>query len=677
MLRLLLLLFTWTVLGSSLFGQNTGDYRSKSDGNWGWYGRWERYNGSAWLDATSGQGYPGQYSVPGNVEIRNNVTLNIDPANNIGSLDINTGTLELSNHNLTVNGETNIVSSLIDSDPDGLIIFYGQINVAASATWNSSGSPTSHLLFYGNIVNNSNNVFIARARAAADIVLSGTGSMTLDYFEYNYDSYSITNQITVNINLGLNSNSTDGAQWINEGTLNYRSFDEVLMGSNGVLDASYTGNTVNYSGTGYQQVITPLSSYYNLSTSGSDTKDMVSNLLIAGDLLIGTSTTLNTNDYNITLAGNWTDQGSFSPGTGTVTFNGNTSQAITDASDETFYNLTLNNTGTTGNDNLILADDVYCTRTLRMQSGNIQTGSNVLTITRSNANSLNHTSGIIIGRLSRRVGSTGYNYLFPVGTDSWYRPAVYNFSNLGSTIYITSEFVASSPGAFTPYLDDGTDQLNYAFTDGYWSFSSSATPAVTYSLALDGSGFTSNTIDANSRISGRDAGSTAWDDPGGVNSSVTGSVITRTGLGILNTTSFDYCFAGRCTINANAGPDVSICKGSSVTLNGSGGDTYSWSPATGLSNPNIQDPLASPSVTTTYTLTATRGSCISTDQVTVTVNQVPAAVLGYAYQKILTIDGSRVVGTNNDFPVLIHLTDNDIKNHVLNANGYDIIFTDT
>jgi len=70
---------------------------------------------------------------------------------------------------------------------------------------------------------------------------------------------------------------------------------------------------------------------------------------------------------------------------------------------------------------------------------------------------------------------------------------------------------------------------------------------------------------------------------------------------------------------ANAGNDVSTCAGTGVQLNGSGGSNYSWSPATGLSNPNIANPIANPATTTTYTLTVSNGSCSSTDAVIVTV----------------------------------------------------------
>jgi len=89
---------------------------------------------------------------------------------------------------------------------------------------------------------------------------------------------------------------------------------------------------------------------------------------------------------------------------------------------------------------------------------------------------------------------------------------------------------------------------------------------------------------------------------------------------------------------ANAGPDVTICNGSGTQINGSGGTTYSWSPATGLSNPNIANPVASPAATTTYVLTVSNGpSCSSTDMVIVTVGGAsitPTAVISTASSNI-------------------------------------------
>ncbi|NNK80218.1 MAG: gliding motility-associated C-terminal domain-containing protein, partial [Flavobacteriales bacterium] len=66
-----------------------------------------------------------------------------------------------------------------------------------------------------------------------------------------------------------------------------------------------------------------------------------------------------------------------------------------------------------------------------------------------------------------------------------------------------------------------------------------------------------------------------------------------------------------------------------VNLNAQGGDSYVWSPIDGLSDPEIADPTASPSDTTTYTVTVSLGNgCSSTDQVTVNVNLLPEVSAG-------------------------------------------------
>ena len=80
---------------------------------------------------------------------------------------------------------------------------------------------------------------------------------------------------------------------------------------------------------------------------------------------------------------------------------------------------------------------------------------------------------------------------------------------------------------------------------------------------------------------------------------------------------------------ANAGPDVEICSGQSVNLNATGGVSYAWLPQAGLSNAFIANPVASPIVTTVYTVTVTNaGGCSDEDEITVTVNPLPIVDAG-------------------------------------------------
>ncbi|MBK8499596.1 MAG: choice-of-anchor L domain-containing protein [Flavobacteriales bacterium] len=65
-----------------------------------------------------------------------------------------------------------------------------------------------------------------------------------------------------------------------------------------------------------------------------------------------------------------------------------------------------------------------------------------------------------------------------------------------------------------------------------------------------------------------------------------------------------------------------ICAGGNAPLNASGGLSYSWSPAAGLNNASIPGPVAAPAATTTYTVTATAGSCTGAASAFVQVSSI-------------------------------------------------------
>jgi len=74
----------------------------------------------------------------------------------------------------------------------------------------------------------------------------------------------------------------------------------------------------------------------------------------------------------------------------------------------------------------------------------------------------------------------------------------------------------------------------------------------------------------------------------------------------------------------SAGTDVSICAGSSTNLSASGAISYLWSPASALSCTNCANPLATPAVSTVFTVSGTDiYGCVNSDQVNVTVNPLP------------------------------------------------------
>ncbi len=94
-------------------------------------------------------------------------------------------------------------------------------------------------------------------------------------------------------------------------------------------------------------------------------------------------------------------------------------------------------------------------------------------------------------------------------------------------------------------------------------------------------------------------------------SSMTSNVVTIGGAGAGSGT--------RTTVNA--------CGGEEVTLSASTGTSYLWSPATGLSDPTVANPIANVSTSTTYIVTVggTAG-CGTVDTVRVEVTQAPVIV---------------------------------------------------
>ncbi|MFH0865123.1 MAG: PKD domain-containing protein [Bacteroidota bacterium] len=71
-----------------------------------------------------------------------------------------------------------------------------------------------------------------------------------------------------------------------------------------------------------------------------------------------------------------------------------------------------------------------------------------------------------------------------------------------------------------------------------------------------------------------------------------------------------------------------ICLGDSIQLAVSGATSYTWSPATGLNTASGNIVIASPAVTTVYTVTGSNALCWASQSITVVVNSIPYAEAG-------------------------------------------------
>jgi len=101
--------------------------------------------------------------------------------------------------------------------------------------------------------------------------------------------------------------------------------------------------------------------------------------------------------------------------------------------------------------------------------------------------------------------------------------------------------------------------------------------------------------------------------------------------------------AGTCTavatttVTVNPLPVVTVNSGTicigqqTATLTAGAASTYTWSPATGLSSANGSPVTATPTITTSYTVTGTDANgCVNTNTTSVTVNTLPIIILNNA-----------------------------------------------
>jgi uncharacterized delta-60 repeat protein len=108
-----------------------------------------------------------------------------------------------------------------------------------------------------------------------------------------------------------------------------------------------------------------------------------------------------------------------------------------------------------------------------------------------------------------------------------------------------------------------------------------------------------------------------------VNASGTYSVTILTATGCAGASSQSVTVFPAPTIDA--GPDVSVCQSTTVQICATGGATYAWTPAFGLSDTTIACPQAGPTSNTTYIVYGTTvNGCTSSDTVSVNLYPLPS-----------------------------------------------------
>ncbi len=128
----------------------------------------------------------------------------------------------------------------------------------------------------------------------------------------------------------------------------------------------------------------------------------------------------------------------------------------------------------------------------------------------------------------------------------------------------------------------------------------------------------------------------------GPTETTTYTVIT-TNNGCSETAEDEVVVTVNLTLDLDAGTDVEICSGNSITLTATGAENYEWS--TGETTASI---TVNPEDTTSYTVSSSNDECSVSDQVIVTVNDLPTVNAG---EDVSICSGEEIVlmanGTGN------------------------------
>ncbi len=432
--KYLIIIVLLIILCNNTFSQTNGDYRSKATGNWDNTASWQKFISGSWQNATD---YPAQNSASGLVTIQSghNITLTVSPINNLGSLTIDGSLLfsSISQQTLKVAG-----------------------NVSNAGTINMSGG--YHQLKIGGDFSNQG-VFTA---GVATVEFNGTTG-----------NQQVGSATFYSLSLTSAGNKTLQGEVVVNGTFTTSVTTTVVCGNhnltlNGIVTnngaLSVDNNTVTFGGATAQNVIR--GSYYNLSIAGSGVKTLQGAVTVNNTYSSATGTTLACTNNNLTFNGNFTNNGSLTVTTNTITYSGDNEQNIIPT---TYSSLVLSGLGAK---NLIVGTGVSGTFYLNT---NLNCGNYNLTL---NGNAINSNGILSCGSNTVTYGGTLAQNIIPA-----------NYNNLtinGAGIkYLTGNTIVNNSFTMNTHLNCGNNNITFAgvinYTAGTLTVGSNT---VTYSASV-------------------------------------------------------------------------------------------------------------------------------------------------------------------------------------------------
>ena len=530
------------------------------------------------LSPTTGLELPSSASALNNLTVGGNITLDKTITIN-GNLNLNSGTLSASTFNVTMAGATfsangggfssastgvvtfsragttTLSGSTIDGTQFGNLTINSGATVSApnanlnvSGTWSNSGTFTANS---GTVTfNGSSQSLNPNAQPFNNVVFAGSGTKTLA------GQLDVTGTLTINSTLDVGSNNpiNVAGSWTNSGTF------------------TANGGTVTFNGAA-QSINSAGQPFFNLTLANSGTKTLTAAIDINGALAINSGVTFDVgvSSFQVNLAGNLTNNGTFAPVNGTIIFDGTT--VIGGSSSTNFNNVTITGavTGSSGT-SLVSGNWLQSSGTFLANGGTLNfNGStqsitpggqtfNTVTISGSNTKTL-LGAGVISGVLT-----------FSAGT----------FDSNGQTLNLQGNLVSNSGSVLTAsaITFSGTTTISGGTTPTFGGITITGTLTPTSSFNVNGNLANNGTLNAGS-------GTVTFGGTTAISGSSTSSFNNIIISGTLTAPSGTMNVAGNWTNNGTFG-----ANNGTIVFNGT--TAISGSSATTLANLNITSTLTAP-----------------------------------------------------------------------------------
>jgi hypothetical protein len=435
-----------------------------------------------WSALTCGTG-GGTPTAADTVQISNGATLTVDVTNAVaGNIQIDSGSLlSTGSNNLSIKGNWTNNAGTSGFTSSSTVTFN-----ATSGTQTLSGNTT----FYNLTLNNAgattsfgssaitiSNIFTVNAGTmnggTSTIIFTGSSGSMAGVGAKKFNHLQIDNGAAISNssggNITINGNFTNNGTFLQNSTLT-TTFGGTSQGLSGSGSTTFGNITIQSTATvnagSHNITITGVSFTANGTFNGGSatvTFDGATTLNAGSsgvfgfnNIIINSGKSLsNTKNFNIT--GTWTNNGTYTPGGETITFNGSSSQVLNGAT--TFSNLTINNSnGLTLNSNLTVNNIITLT------SGKISTGSNSLILPATASITGVNTSKYVVGNIQRAFTDTAASFNFPIGDPSVYAPLNISFTNVSASGDITAS-VSGSDCASTSSSDINLNEsVNHCWT---------------------------------------------------------------------------------------------------------------------------------------------------------------------------------------------------------------------